>query len=237
MLPARLAKCTPDFNIAIRKISEDLAKKGGELVLSDLFRSYDMQYQAYLDYKTGKKKAYSPPPGGSMHEAGRAMDIDLSKIKVTLKDFWNIATKYGCCPIINKPDTKLSEAWHFDCRGSHAVVYEYYKSGKGNNMAPYTAMAVSAILATGIQVDRFAGKSKEAFIQSGLIRLGYDIGNIDGNIGKRTNAALKSIGISAGSIDETMKLVEDKLQVKFPSEFTIPPENHSDDDKPGHVVG
>jgi len=37
-------------------------------MLSDLLRSYDMQLQAHLDYTSGKKSAFSPAPGGSMHE-------------------------------------------------------------------------------------------------------------------------------------------------------------------------
>jgi hypothetical protein len=42
-LPTRMAKCTPDTHIAIFNIAKALAKKGGRLILSDLFRSYDMQ--------------------------------------------------------------------------------------------------------------------------------------------------------------------------------------------------
>jgi hypothetical protein len=197
MLPARMAKCTPDTYNAIMSIKDELQKVGGELVLSDLFRSYDMQYQAHLDYKTGKKKAFSPPPGVSMHESGRSMDIDLSKIKISLKEFWVIAEKYGFYPVIKTPNSKLSEAWHFDCRGTHGLVYDYYKNGKGNNMPPYTAMAVSAILAIGVPVDRFAGRNDEAFIQSSLIRLGFDIGNIDGFIGPKTKDALRKLRVES----------------------------------------
>ncbi len=221
LLPSRLAQCTPDTHNAIFALSDELQKVGGELVLSDLFRSYDMQYQANLDYKTGKKKAYSPPPGGSLHEAGRSMDIDLSKIKISLKDFWVIAEKYGFYPIIKTPSTKLSEAWHFDCRGSHHVVYDYYRNGKASNMNAYTAMAVSAILAIGIHVDKFAGRNNEAFIQSGLIRLGFEIGNIDGFIGAKTNSALLKIGNEAITIEETAAFLEGKLQEKYPNEYTI----------------
>lgn len=218
-LPIKLAKCTPDTNQAIISISNDLSELGGELILSDLFRSYDMQYQANMDYVSGKKKAYSPPPGGSMHEAGRAMDIDLGKIKVTLEEFWNIAKKYGFYPIISKPSSKLKEAWHFDCRGSHGLVYEYYKSGKANNMPAYTAMAVSGILATGIKVKNFKGHDKEAFIQSGLIRLGYEIGNIDGDVGKKTKAAFAQAGFETENVDDCVDFIELLLFEKFPNEY------------------
>src|SRR5262249_20626296 len=86
-LPTRMAKCTPDMSRAVQGVVDDIRGLGHELLLSDMFRSYDMQRQAYLDFKEGRKKAYSPPPGGSMHESGRAMDIDLESIGIPLKRF------------------------------------------------------------------------------------------------------------------------------------------------------
>ena len=83
-LPLRMAQCTPDTYTAIMNIAKDLAKKGGKLILSDLFRSYDMQMQSHLDFISGKKRAFSPPPGGSFHEAGRAFDLDLDAMKIPL---------------------------------------------------------------------------------------------------------------------------------------------------------
>ena len=222
MLPNRMAKCTPDMYRAVMAISAELMSLGGSLELSDMFRSYDMQFQAHADYISGKKKAYSPPPGGSLHEAGRSMDIDLSKIKITLAKFWEIAAKYGVFPIISEPNASTSEAWHFDCRGSHGIVYNYYKNGKASNMPAYTAMAVSAILSAGIQVDEFAGNNDEAFIQSGLIRLGYDIGPIDGDIGKKTNAALLAAGVTATAIAEKISAIESLLDNEFPEEYMLP---------------
>jgi LAS superfamily LD-carboxypeptidase LdcB len=91
---------------------------GHNLRLSDLFRSYEMQRQAHLDFVEKRKKAFSPPPGGSMHEAGRAMDIDLSSMGVPLKQFWEIANAHGFFPIIDAPIASRSESWHFDCRGA-----------------------------------------------------------------------------------------------------------------------
>jgi hypothetical protein len=70
-LPQRLAKCTPDMYAAIFALKQQLQSVAADLVLSDLFRSYEMQLQAHSDFVTKKKSAYSPPPGGSMHEAGR----------------------------------------------------------------------------------------------------------------------------------------------------------------------
>ncbi len=221
-LPRRMAQCTPDTYRAIMSLSRDVENQGGKLVLSDLYRSYDMQLQAHLDWKTGKKKAYSPPPGSSMHEAGRAFDLDLESLKIPLADFWNLADKYGVYPIITKPDATMSEAWHFDCRGSHGVIYDYYRKGNADNLKPYEAMAKSAILETGVRVDTFEGREAEACIQSGLIRLGYSIGAMDGSIGKNTRGALEQAGIAYGETTAVLTAIQDLLQSKYPDEYRMP---------------
>ncbi|HEY6004652.1 MAG TPA: hypothetical protein VIV57_17390 [Anaeromyxobacter sp.] len=237
LLPSRMAVCTPDMAVAIAGIGDEVAALGGELILSDLFRSYDMQLQAHLDYTSGKKSAFSPAPGGSMHEAGRAFDLDLRALKMPLDRFWGIARKHGVSPIIKSPDPSASEAWHFDCRGSHERVHAYYASGKGTNMAPYQAMAASAILSAGLRHDRFPGREREATLQSSLIRLGHDIGNIDGQIGMRTRTALAQAGLQDAALDGALAAAEDLVQASHPDEFresqaaiaiSAPP--------PGHVI-
>lgn len=189
--------------------------------MSDMFRSYDMQFQAHLDWKTGKKKAYSPPPGGSMHEAGRAFDLSLNDLKISLAQFWDIAKRHGVVPIIDEPSRQRKEAWHFECRGSHSEVYKYYKAGRGQDVKPYQTMAMSSILSIGENVDRFETRQKEACLQSGLIRLGYDLGNIDGIVGWRTKTALKEAGIGFGDIEEMVSSIEDLLQAKYPDEYGV----------------
>jgi hypothetical protein len=223
-LPKRMAKCTPDTYSAIFNIATELAKRGGRLILSDLFRSYDMQSQSHNDYMAGKKKAYSPPPGGSFHEAGRAFDLDLGAIKISLADFWVIAAGFGVNPIIAKPNSGLSEAWHFDCRGSHQIVYQYYTDGKGNNFKPYTAAATSGILSAGIPVDAFGTNQRQAAIQSCLIRLGKSIGNIDGQLGKNSHKALDEVGVrfDLNNLDGMLIQAENLVQERFPAEFVAP---------------
>jgi len=230
-----MAVCTPDTNSAILTIKAEVEALGGQLYLSDLFRSYDMQLQANLDYKSGKKAAFSPPPGGSMHEAGRAFDMDLSEIGIPLKKFWEIAAESGVNPIIGKPDTSIKEAWHFDCRGSHKRVYDYYVAGKGSNMQPYQAMAASAIISAGLTHDKYVGKETVAAIQSLLIRLGFDIGNMDGLIGPKTLKALAECGASVNDMNSAMNTLEDSMQLKFPDEFSIQ-QAMIDDLPPIHVV-
>jgi hypothetical protein len=205
---------------AMYGIRAEVEAAGGKFALSDLFRSYDMQFQAHLDFTSGKKKAFSPPPGGSMHEAGRAFDVDLKGLKMSLADFWELARKSGVVPIIPQPDPKASEAWHFECRGSHQLVYDYYKAGKGTNFSkPAAAMAASAIVAPGLVHDRFKDKEEAAHIQSGLIRLGQLIGNIDGEIGPKTNGVLSSLGITGSTRAEQVQALDALLQQKFPDEY------------------
>ena len=88
-----MAKCTPDMFAAVRGVVADL-QGDNALVLSDMYRSYEMQLQAHLDFVTGKKSALSPAPGGSMHEAGRAFDLDLSQIQeMGLAAFWSVGRR------------------------------------------------------------------------------------------------------------------------------------------------
>jgi len=234
-LPKTMARCAPDMKAAVQKISADVEASGGHLYLSDLFRSYDMQLQSHLDFRNGKKSAYSPPPGGSMHEAGRALDLDLDNLKMSLKDFWTLAGRHGLSPIIATPNSHLKEAWHFDCRGSHDKVYKYYAAGKGKNMKPYQAMAASGILSVGIKVDRFQANQQAAAIQAALIRLGHEIGDIDGSIGPKSRNALTTAGVALSDLSTTLAALEAQLPQKFPEEFDAGMEDEFDDQPPGHV--
>ena len=215
-LPAHLAHCTPDTKAAILAVAADLASLGFSLRLSDLFRSRAAQQQAHEDYVQKRKTAFSPPAGQSMHEAGRAMDIELASIGVPLAKFWEIAAARGFTPIIDAPDPHRSEAWHFDCRGSHHAVYQYVKAGKaGTAMAPYTQMAQSGILALGITLDAVPAQDV-AFLQAGLIRLGFDPGRIDGVQGARTISALKDAGADPG---DPAAWLSAQLRSRFPLEY------------------
>ena len=219
LMPERMARCTADMKKAIYGIRADVEAEGGRFALSDLFRSYDMQLQAHLDFTSGKKKAFSPPPGSSMHEAGRAFDVDLKALRMGLADFWEVAKRWGVVPIIAQPNPRASEAWHFECRGSHQLVYDYYKAGKATNFNPAAAMAASAIISAGLKHDRFKGKEQAAYLQSGLIRLGGEIGNIDGNIGPKTNAVLANLRIPGSTREEQAQALDTRLQQAFPDEF------------------
>ncbi|MEK8051075.1 M15 family metallopeptidase [Ideonella sp. DXS22W] len=219
LMPERMAKVTPDLKRALYGIRDELKQHDGKLELSDLFRSYDMQLQAHLDYTSGKKKAFSPPPGGSMHESGRAFDVDLSRLKVPLAEFWQIAARWGVVPIIAEPKASISESWHFECRGSHQKVYEHYRAERGTNFKPATAMAISAIIGSGVPHDRFKGKQDAAYVQSALIRLGHDLGNIDGDVGPKTLKVLESLQVDPAAPAAWVDKVDALLQQKYPEEF------------------
>lgn len=235
-LPKRMARCTPDMEAALRAVGAELTQHGGHLFLSDLFRSYDMQLQSHMDFVNGKKKAFSPPPGGSLHEAGRALDLDLDHLGIKLADFWDVASPHGLLPIIVAPTAGVSESWHFDCRGSHQLVYDYYKSGQGNNFTkPYAAMAASAILAIGVKVDRFGQNQTAAAIQSALIRLGQTLGNMDGSIGSNTRKALDAVGVPFMDLPTMLTVLEGLLRQKFPQEYEVE-QDGGFADAPPHVI-
>jgi len=217
-LPARMAHCTPDMKAAIRGVSDELKNREGHLYLSDLFRSYEMQLQSHLDFVNGKKSAFSPPPGGSMHEAGRALDLDLGALNISLAEFWPIAKANGLFPIVSEPNSKLKESWHFDCRGSHDRVYQYYAADKGSNMKPYQAMSASAILSVGIKVDRFGPNQEAAAIQSALIRLGQELGNLDGSLGQKSKTALANVGVAFSDPHTMLQTLQQMLDEQFPEE-------------------
>ena len=222
-LPANLAKCPPDMKNAILGIKDDLQARGINLFLSDLFRSHDMQLQAHIE--NAKKGIVSPLPGGSLHEGGRAFDLDLEALLkngiINLAQFWEIAAQRGLVPIIATPDSSKSEAWHFECRGSHSKVRQYYREGKGGTaVKPYQAMAASTILAIGEKVDRFQNQ-KAALIQSALIRLGHELGALDGSIGNKTRNALAEAGVPFTDESTMLAQLEDQLRQKFPEEFQV----------------
>jgi len=162
---------------------DEVIALGGQLYLSDCFRTYDMQYQAHLDYTTGKKKAFSPPPGRSFHEAGRAIDIDVENLGISLSRFWDIASKHGWVPIIAKPSTSYSECWHFDFREFWEIILQKYGYSKAANLA---------IMDIGVNVDEVLLSQGHLAVQGR-----YDMA-LDGIHGKMTEAAMRKFKYDVG---------------------------------------
>jgi hypothetical protein len=69
------------------------------------------------------------------------------------------------------------------------------------------------------------------------VRLGYDIGNIDGRIGLRTNAAVAKAGAVGSSVDATLAALEDLAQKKFPLEYAVGQPASDGTVVPEHVIG
>jgi hypothetical protein len=218
-VPKRMAFCTPDTKLALLALSKDVEAAGGQLRLSDLFRSRDMQLQAHMDFVSGKKSAFSPAPGGSMHEAGRAFDIDVGNLGITLKKFWELAARRGGGADHQGAGSLGQRGLALECRGTFATVLKYYASGQGTNMKAARAMAAAAIAALGIELDDFPGRNKEVRLQSALIRLGGDPGNIDGSPGARTRKAVEAVGIAGATLEEQLQDAEARLAQVAPTEW------------------
>jgi len=65
-------------------LKTQVEKPGGVFSVTDMYRDWMMQMQAHHDWKTGKKTAYSPPPGQSFHNAARSKDVDVQLIDESL---------------------------------------------------------------------------------------------------------------------------------------------------------
>lgn len=220
LLPKRLAQCTPDTRRALVGAGAAVREAGGQLILSELFRTHESQLRAHLDWVERRKSVFSPPPGGSLHEAGRAFDLDLQDLHIPLAAFWEIAGAHGLTPIIRARDARVLDARHFDCRGSHELVHRHYAEGGARNMKPYEAMAASAILALGFRVDRFGDDQLVAAIQCALIRLGVDAGEIDGSLGPKTRDALAQCDLAGWELSTALGNLEARLMEHYPEEFT-----------------
>jgi len=175
LLPPPLNQLVGPAAKSLRKLEHAVRDAGGQLILSDAFRTFDMQMQAFLDWQSGKKKAYSPPPGHSFHEAGRAIDISLDDLGIKLLDFWVLAKKQGWVPIVSKPRKNISEAWHFEYRGYFAELIPIIRIKK---------TAKLAIMDIGIK------ENITQIVQMHLKLQDFYAGNIDGVIGPITEKAV-----------------------------------------------
>lgn len=222
-LPARMAWCAPDLRDALLALDAEVARRGGALRLSDLFRSAEMQDRAHADWKSGRKRAFSPPAGQSLHEAGRAFDLDLAALRMPLSEFWRLAAPHGVVPIIETPCATSLEAWHFERPGSHARVRDYCAApGNAVRGAPARRVMVeSALLALGLRVPRLGGCQREGLVQTALIRLGASPGPVDGIVGRRTRAALEMFGLEWADPADTVRMLEHLLRARFPEEHAV----------------
>jgi hypothetical protein len=112
------------------------------------------------------------------------------------------------------------EAWHFECRGSHQLVYQY--AVRQGIDRPALQMARSAILDINGRIPGLSGSAYDiAYAQSALIRLGYDPGPIDGLMGHRTRAALDKSGLDKGGMFDVVAAVSNAIAAKFTDESVL----------------
>lgn len=201
---------------ALRKEVEDA---GGMFRLTDMFRTWDMQTQAHHDYITGKKRALSPPPGESFHNAARSEDIDIDLIEETLQPpgtgkkgfalYWEMCRDLGFTGVVRNrytPDKDATEAWHIDYMGIFKALY---------NRQGYKAAAIAATMdAIG---NNFVGESTEYVknmrIQAYLLHLGLLKQDVTGLWNNVAEVALKDyLGGSGGHSEFNLVLKHYKIE-------------------------
>jgi hypothetical protein len=210
------AMVTPDLNSALIELDKAVKQQNGTLYITELFRSWDTQAKAREDYETKKKKAFVAPPGGSFHQAGRAVDFSVKELNFQnlsedkwLQKFWDLAKPLGFRPIIRIPDLNMSECWHFDFPGKDWLKLYDLADDFEHDAITYASVAKCCILDIG-KWDPNAGSTsmKNMFIQSQLLRLGqHDIGDVDGILGFKTSRAINSLGFAGMSIDQVATLI------------------------------
>lgn len=204
-------RATPDTAAALLALHEAVTAVGGDLRITDLYRSVDTQRDARAKYDrwvaAGKpspgtaafdpktmKNAYVAIPGRSWHNAARAIDVHIDALRFPgvaadrqLDRLWDIATPLGWRPIIKAPTEGVSESWHFEHMGPWARV-------AARRSTEEAAIAAAQDIANG----ELPGEGLR--LQGGLHRAGYDVGEIDGIVGQRTLSALATAGYR-GSTD------------------------------------
>ena len=184
---------SPDFKDALLKLQQLVKSAGGNLWITDLTRDWKTQDKAHTEYLVGKKP-FVAKPGGSFHGAGRAVDLDIQNLNFPtpkqdwLKKLWELALPLGFRPVIDKPEMNKSEAWHYDFVGVWKNALEKLS---------YSEAAKCATLDVGMwNPEKDKDVVYKMFIQAQLIRLGhYEIGAVDGLIGRKTITTLQTYDI------------------------------------------
>ncbi len=207
VLPRRMAFLNSDAADSVHALNSHMITIDANFYLSDAYRTREMQEKARNDYVAGRKKSYSPPPGESIHEAGRAMDIDVESLSIPLSRFWEISMFYGWRPIISVPDSNRLECWHFE--------YLAYWCGKPSDALPFRRCAVlEAYLENNV---RALPERERWFLLQGYLKLMglYNL-KIDGMPGSGTRGAIekyKNIYVeSVGAADPDVRTIGQRVR-------------------------
>jgi len=215
---------TPDTAAALLALSDAVAAEGGDLRITELHRDTEVQAAARTRYENwlhaGKPPTHDPAfehatmkphyvarPGRTFHSAGRAIDIDLDALwfdrapaSRRLDLLWDVAVPLGWRPVIRQPDEHASEAWHLDYLGPWRKVLDLHG---------YETAAICANLDVG---NTTLPRSDARWIQAQLHRAGFDVGDVDGYLGPRTEAGLGLAGapdIGRGCLHEFLAALPD----------------------------
>ena len=204
---------TPDAAAALRALSDAVKKAGADFRVTDCLRSIQVQawarakYERWLrdDKPRTKAKGYDRSkhkqhfvsrPGRSFHNSGRSIDVNLDVLKFKdviasqqLDTLWAIARPLGWRPVIREATEGKSESWHFDFMGPWLPVYE---------RLGYLQAAMGAVMDIGVGRDVYANYGMR-FVQAHLQRAGYDVGDIDGLVGRKTKGGLAQAGLTYGT--------------------------------------
>lgn len=177
---------------ALSELNHAVLQRGGDLRITDCHRDAATQAAAHQAYLDGRKKAYVAEPGRSNHNAGRAVDIDISMLAFpgvprnqALDTLWALMAPLGWSAIIAQPIEGASESWHIEWRGELAGLY---------GTVGYADAALAGALLVG-----HAGKLGEGtpgqvrLIQALCHRAGVNVGPLDGVMGPQTRAGVEKV--------------------------------------------
>lgn len=226
-----MGRLAPDAAAALALLDAQIRAAGGQLLITDCFRSLAEQAAARAKYErwlaAGKPSARSAAfdsktmkasfvarPGKSGHNGGRAVDIAHMLVaphgipkNQKLDWLWEHAKACGWTPVIRTADEGASEAWHFDFLGPWAHVREHLG---------YEAAALCAFLDIGAG-DGLFPRAYNRWVQAQLWRAGVDVGDIDGYVGKRTKRGAALVGVN---LDAEPAAVEAALMA-LPDQFKV----------------
>jgi len=183
-LPRRMAKLVRPASEALKRAYEDIVSRGGHLYISDMFRSAADQQRAHHDWKAKRKTAYSPPACASVHEAGRAIDIDAFDTGVGHRCVRTILNSHGWTNIVST--LTGSECWHYEFRGRKWA--QYRRTHGYEDMAHAMKEEIGNTVG---QARAERAKEEVRWLQTSLrIILGIRL-KVDGIYGEKTRSAVR----------------------------------------------
>jgi len=185
----------PDLVEPLRRLEVAAAERGGLKV-------------EYLHPASSSLNPLSLPEELSLRTAGREIYLRLldEKEENRLDLLWEIAVPLGFVPWLRFPVRSggLERVFHYP--GPWAILVDsLHAEGRGETAWP------SLCAAAQVHVGVWRGnKPTERLVQAHLHRIGVSCGPVDGVVGPRTLAALKSIGLAGKTLEELPSLLEEK---------------------------